>query len=697
MANQITDNRTNVDTAEAVTNWDDLAGSAAGTLDTEIFYQGNGSIGQFTTNSIAGLLFDAGSAQDWSNNVFYILINCGIVGLLATKANSGLTIRFCGATVTDWFEFKVGGSDNWPTAFSGGWVQFVVDVEATPSTTNGTPPATTAIRYVGMSAITAGTMPRMADNTWIDQIARLPDGSAGIIVEGRNGGATDWKWDDVISNADTGKWGTARRGPGGSVVLDTPVQFFIDDGSTHAFNDTNQVILWDDQEFAATDLYGLTVLGAATGTANFTAGIKTGSGDTATGAQGWTITAASGGVRWFFDGDAANIDNLDIYGCTFLHGGDFQLDDAAVECISTLFNDCTSARTDNSLFLRCTVVNANTGDGVPFITTDDLTDIKFCAFEFSDGHAVELTTPIVASQTSKGNKFTSYGADATNDAAIFNNAAGAVTISISDSGDTPTVRDGASASTTLIASVNVDVHVKDKALADLENVDVYIQRSVATALTSGAGNNAGDGDLVVTQTIEADQPASGFLSVLDRSLNTLFGYRYASHDGANTFTFPTTVSGAATSTGSGTSLISTTTNFLTADIEEGDTIRNTTDGSFAVVDEIVDADNITTTALQGGTDDTWQSGDGFSFHDLATTLVSGTDIVDAPLSRSQTDVNGDIPTLSYDSTQAPTAILLRFRSNSEATKYIPSDTTGTISATDGFTLDVTMDEDTEAT
>ena len=93
MANQITDNRTLVDNANAVGPYDNLTGAAAGTLDTEIFIQSTGSIGQYITSSLDGILYDAGTAQDWSGNVFYLWINCGIVGLLDTKAHGGWTLR----------------------------------------------------------------------------------------------------------------------------------------------------------------------------------------------------------------------------------------------------------------------------------------------------------------------------------------------------------------------------------------------------------------------------------------------------------------------------------------------------------------------------------------------------------------------------------------------------------------------------
>ena len=302
MADTITDGRTNVDVADAATNYVDEAGTGSGTVDTDVTIEGTGSIGAILNDTQGGILFNAGSAQDWSNNVFYIWINCAIVGILATKANQGFKIRFAGATITDFIEFDVGGSDDWPTSIEGGWTQFVVDIEATPSRTGGTPPATSAIQYVGWVGITDGTMPKHVDNTFIDQIARLPDGSPGILVQGRNGGATAWTFADIVTQLTTAV-GTFVDGPGGSFICRTSIQFGANDSVTHLFEDTNQIILWDDQEFAPSDLYELSALGNSGGTTTVTLGVKTGSGDDATGAQGIIFQAASGGVRFDCDFD----------------------------------------------------------------------------------------------------------------------------------------------------------------------------------------------------------------------------------------------------------------------------------------------------------------------------------------------------------------------------------------------------------
>lgn len=453
----ILDNRTKLsgfETGDTVTAPDDLSGAAGGTADTEIFIEGVRSYGYYSGSTRDGLLYDHGSAQDWSSNTFYIWVNCGVAGLLNTKAAGGLAVRFCGATVTDWFEVYVAGSDDYPSAVSGGWVMLVVDVEKAKTASdavNGTPPATTAIRYVGVSTQTTA-MPRMADNTWVDAMWRLPAATPGILVEAQNTGSVDWDFDDIVSTAEASSWGTAKTGPGGSVQLNTPVRYGANDAVTHGFSDTNKTILWEDWDVDAS-FYGLEVIGGS-GAQSFELGIKTGTGDAATGAQGCVIQAAAAGQRWFFTADDANVDVCNVYGCTFNHADDLQIGSATVSFVSTLLVDCTAATVSNAEILRCSIIDANTLDDVAFMITDDLTDVVFCDFSFSDGHAIELTTPRVASQASKGNLFTGYGATTSTDAAVFNNTAGAVTINVSDLGDSPTYKDGASASTIVDSPVS---------------------------------------------------------------------------------------------------------------------------------------------------------------------------------------------------------------------------------------------------
>lgn len=133
------------------------------------------------------------------------------------------------------------------------------------------------------------------------------------------------------------------------------------------------------------------------------------------------------------------------------------------------------------------------------------------------------------------------------------------------------------------------------------------------------------------------------------------------------------------------------------DIEEGDTIRNTTDGSWAVVDEIIGTDHIATSRLQGGTDNEWEASDAYSVHRLAIAYTSSDDKVDIPIFNGQTNATGDADTTyNYGALGVSLPISVRIRSNHGSTKYIPYNTSGTITS-DGYSLTAVLSEDEVAT
>lgn len=506
MANQITDNRTVVCVAQtsapASETW---VATSSGTEDTEIFIEGTTSIAENMTNSLRYVMYDDGAARDWSSNVFYIWVNCGIVGLLNSKAAGGFRVRFAGNTVTDFFEVYVGGNDSWPVAVSGGWAMFVVDIEdahTNSDNTGGTKPATNAIRHVGVAAITS-IMPRNADNTWIDAIWRLPDGSPGIIVEGRNGGTTDWTSADIAAQLGVSAGMFIDISVGGAYKVNAPIQFGINDTTTHGFTDTNAIWLWEDQEFVPSDLYGISALGNSGGTTRVNFGVKTGTGADATGAQGLTISAASVGARWFMDFDDPDLDDIGFWGCSFQHGATFDWDDPAVDSASTLLIDCTKCHVSNANIVRANSIAPNTADGVAFMDTDDLTDIINSTFEFSDGHGIEILSGGPASQANVGNIFLgAYGgtpgdnltpSSGSNDAMIYNNSAAAKTFNRSGGGTQPSFRNGASATSDDVAAItltftplitNSEVRVFDNATgAEITGVE----NSGTSFVASGVG------------------------------------------------------------------------------------------------------------------------------------------------------------------------------------------------------------------
>lgn len=131
----------------------------------------------------------------------------------------------------------------------------------------------------------------------------------------------------------------------------------------------------------------------------------------------------------------------------------------------------------------------------------------------------------------------------------------------------------------------------------------------------------------------------------------------------------------------------TSTNFLTADVEEGDAIRNTTDGSWGLIDEIIDSSHLLVTPLLDGTDNKWQSNDAFSIHRLVTNYEDNNDTVDIPIKVAQTNASGQVTfQYKYISDQN---IVVRVRCAEKDTKYQPFDATGTITNT-GYSLSVIL-------
>lgn len=489
---QISDGRILLNDAE--TGYSDLAGAGgAGTADTDVFIENSQSFGIITSTTRLGLLHDAGTPQDWSDNVFYFWVNCGVVPLLDTQTLGGFTIRFCGATVTDWFEVYVGGSDFWPKAVQGGWVMFVVDIELARDIatgvvggspirggTNGTPPATTAIQYAGFSAITAAVMPKHVDNTWLDAMWRLPKGSPGVLVSGDNGG-TPYTWEDVIDASDYADpakaWGTVKS-LDGVIFLNTPIQFGnagSPNFAAHDFEDSNKVLAFEEQEFVSDGFYGMTAVGDATAsTQRLVAGVNGSAG------QGWTVLASPIAPRWFFDATDANIDNVGLYGCSFTHTTVIDIDNSFVDMFDSLLIDgqrlnhsrIASPRSGAD-FQRNAIITADPiyGEGSP-AAIESPANIAYChtadpnklidnAWTYFSGHAIRLLEAGTFSFV--GNAFDSLwlnggspDGNQTLEAGILNDI-GDVTLSISGGGTTPTVFDAQSPGTEIQNNISVTI------------------------------------------------------------------------------------------------------------------------------------------------------------------------------------------------------------------------------------------------
>ena len=115
------------------------------------------------------------------------------------------------------------------------------------------------------------------------------------------------------------------------------------------------------------------------------------------------------------------------------------------------------------------------------------------------------------------------------------------------------------------------------------------------------------------------------LDVSNTTINSVPGYFLRHNDKIEFFNMPSTMeseTGTADAGGSGTALVKKTgTAFESSNITVGDIIHNTTDGSWAEIVTITDDTNIVTTALAGGTANTWAEDDAYLCPSLRVDLV----------------------------------------------------------------------------
>jgi hypothetical protein len=466
MANQITNNLTIVDAAEAVGSWSDIDhGTMTVDAETVIFVEGSGSVADRISGAgdVGGIGWDYGVGTDLSTLVVYMWAAFTTATLLEIKASGGVAMRFTGPTSTDFFEVYLDGFDT----YGGGFKMNVVDVDlaaANPDLIGGTPPATTAIQWAGMVWRTTGAVLGSSNTAFVDVFSTLAPGVPGIIVEGDNTG-TPWNWQDIVDAGDvadpTKAWGTVTQ-KDGVIFLNTPVQFGISDVSDHDFSDVGAVISWEDRVVADT-FYGLSALGNVGGTTNVTAGTKVGTGASAVGVNGWTII--TGRPPWTIDMADVNQDGINFYGCSFNDSREWTIDDPAVEILSCTFTNCatlpfTAGTTGPAAISKC-FFSAAPGPRAQCVIGQPGTPTDFASNQFIENSFVNMlwfgmeftaASPISpGGMTLQGFLFSNNGAGRD---ILASNDTGDSRFLITGAGDSPTVTNGSTVNITTVGTVD---------------------------------------------------------------------------------------------------------------------------------------------------------------------------------------------------------------------------------------------------
>jgi hypothetical protein len=191
--------------------------------------------------------------------------------------------------------------------------------------------------------------------------------------------------------------------------------------------------------------------------------------------------------RWITTDDA----DVDITSCVFTDMGTFTFGSNST-IISSIFRRCDLITQNGATFTSCVFDSSN--DSAKAILADDPSHITNCDF-ISDGtgHGMEISASGTFSFT--GHTFTGFGVSGSADAAVYNNSGGHVTIQLT-TGDTPTIRDGASATTSVESSATVEL----TGLVSGSEVRAYVGTDPATA-SELSGIESGDASYSFGQSV----------------------------------------------------------------------------------------------------------------------------------------------------------------------------------------------------
>lgn len=533
-----TDNRTQLNDCSATTGW---TGDDSVTVVSEagLFYEGGSSLATQLSNSDEHMYTTSiGGTRNLSDATCYMVIKDN---LTANQAGGG--IKYVLTDGTDVIGYEVGGNDvtglSLPTFFNAYRLDVSNSAAFTAFAFSGSEGALgkTAITGVGYGTIHASKAAGAIDNVWMDGFYFIANGSAALTINGGTSGTpetlTDVAGDDV-----TNGWGMVANPAGSLFTIAAPVEWGDSGTASSYFSQSDSQIFIDGTGIGA-DNFDFKTIGNTTGTNLF---------------QLNNCVLVNLGAKANWDFSDANMDTSELVGTQFVDFGTFVLPPTGG----------TSRKTENASFVNCGQVNPSTGT-VTSLTFNGTTDANGAILGNIDmnghtfisdgtGHAIYITS--AGTYDYDNNSFSGYGATASTDAVVYNNSGGAVTINV-NSGATPTYRNGAGASTTIVAgAVTIQVTATRKDGTPVENARIYLRassgtgpfpyldsvtitRSTTTATVSHTGHGLATNDKIQLSGITDKTADNGIhqITVTD----------------ANTYTYTTTDSGSTSYTGTITS------------------------------------------------------------------------------------------------------------------------------------------------
>jgi len=529
MAVTVTDRRLVIDQADTTTGW---TGATFGTVTTDIAE--SGAAVAAALNIATGQIYFTATGINLSNTLIYIYSwNSAIQLGWSTGAHALLL-----GDTTNQIAFHMAGQDRRAFSHSDGpvnWQSFVLD--GSMASTMNTAGQTTVIAGSWANfytSLTGGANITQYGSHFITQSKAIGGGynvAVDIIRYGNDGirvtaggSGTEGNFLEIVtedrSTSDQKAHGLIRELTTGAYGIQGPITFGNSGTATTSyFADTGIVLVYENRNIA-NDKYYFNVEGNS-GATNYFSLI------------GSTISTAGPYVTCNFA--SGNIDTLILQNVTFTQLGNSitfsnNADATGHNITGCTFDACGQIDPGDVTFDGNSILNsASATTGAVLLDADGTSNWANLAFTSGGtGHAIYITaagTYDFSNITFSGYSTTNPGTNSTpssgsTDACIYNNSGGAVTINVAG-GDTPTVRNGASATTVVNSNVSLSITVQDEGANPIDGAQVsaYKTSDDSTIVSPTTTNASG----IVTGTAPA---STGAIYIRVRQSNTADSTRY---------------------------------------------------------------------------------------------------------------------------------------------------------------------------
>lgn len=483
-----TEDLTDIDLAEAITNWSAYGGGQSG-LDqnADVSMQGTYCVAKQISGADKGQYFDNGSGITLgSGDHVFVWVFCGTPGLTDSEQNKGVSV-IIGTGSTAYCQYHVEGND---TYGAGGRVGkcYPIDYSVRSSNTGSRPYRTVSGSPGANPQIFGGGLKTTASvkgyNCGIDAI-RYGTGAyltAGELISAGDAsdnpctfGGFNAKNDANDATDGYNRWGILTD-IGGTYELQG--RFVVGQNNSKTatlcrFRDSDANIVFVDTWHAASDFTQIIVDHASTRceltNINLTALGTANPGRFVVNSNDPTVVIDGG--TWTDMGVTTLRSNSTVDGLTWRGCGQITLNQATLaNCLIDLPNVTSAAA----------------------VVTDDLGDISGCTFNRDTGktqYAVELTS-IGAGSMTWDNTLTGYVAGVTgspvtggtsgNEAIYVNVASGTLTINVQTGATTPSIRTAGATVNVVAGSVTIQTKVTDTGGGNIENARVILRASDGT-------------------------------------------------------------------------------------------------------------------------------------------------------------------------------------------------------------------------